>query len=577
VRSHPTVRSTRGPLAAAALASTLLAACGTGGAAKSSAPAVTGVALAEAPLANASVALTDASSPAQQHRASTRADGSFSVDVAGLVPPFLVQVEPGAPGARTLYAVAEASGDVDVTPFSDLAVAYAAGATRQQDLFQSAAPDQRRAAAVSARAVLADLAQAAAPLLADYGIGSLRSDQGAVRRLLQDVTVQLSEGIVIIRNRGSGAVIVAAPLANPGRGSVDPVQLPGRHSGVSSGGASSGASSDGTFPGGSSSGGGASGGAPAGSSSSGAVIARPADVPTTHPAIPMGASCTSCHVAGSSGGGGPAGSSGGSPGASSSGGPAASSSSGGPPASSSSSGGPSDAGGIDGCAVYVSRCASCHGALGQSAVQTTTGARILASHPDLVTSAEADAVATGLAITKCEPGVDSGGGGFWNGISWSYSCPGTGDAGGSPSPGSSGGISGPGSSSGAFPGSSGSSSGSFTGSSSGASSSGASGSGTAGPDGYVLYVAQCASCHGPLGQSNVQSATAARILARHADLVSAQQASGIATALLETTCPPGSGGGGSSASGVYWSCPATADGGTGSGSSGGSSSGAGGP
>ena len=53
--------------------------------------AVTGVALSEGPVMG-TVALSDSSAQPQQRLVSTRADGSFSVDVAGLTPPYMLRV-----------------------------------------------------------------------------------------------------------------------------------------------------------------------------------------------------------------------------------------------------------------------------------------------------------------------------------------------------------------------------------------------------------------------------------------------------------------------------------------------------
>lgn len=217
-------RGPRSRLAVAvALGSAVLAACGGGSSstpARASPGTLNGVALGDGPVAGGTVTLTDSSSPVVSRSASTDASGAFSMDAGGLTPPFvLVVTGRDARGTRSLCAIAESGNEVDVTPITDIGCAHAAGDAGQAAL----AASPKRDAAVRARAVLTDLAASAAPLLNQYGIANLRTDQLAVRRLLADVAVRSASGIVTFANRRTGRPIQAVCL--PGA-TFDPSQLP---------------------------------------------------------------------------------------------------------------------------------------------------------------------------------------------------------------------------------------------------------------------------------------------------------------------------------------------------------------
>jgi hypothetical protein len=205
-------------LAAAVLGSAFLAACG-GTSGSVSGSTVTGVAVTDAPLSGASVTLVDASPNAKQRAVTTRADGSFSVDVSGLTPPYAVRVQGDS---KKLYALTEGNENLDVTPITDLAFDYAAGRQGKDAYFSSATAAQKKAGAVSARAILTDVAAQAAPLLNRYGIKNLRTDNVGVRRLLQDVSVASAGGVVTFKNRRTNGSIQTFCMG----GDFDPSQIP---------------------------------------------------------------------------------------------------------------------------------------------------------------------------------------------------------------------------------------------------------------------------------------------------------------------------------------------------------------
>jgi hypothetical protein len=85
------------------------------------ATAVTGTAATGAAIANATITLKD--SQGNTRTAVTGADGTFSVRTTGLIPPYLLQVQPA--GGAALYSVsadANASAIMNVTPLTDLII-----------------------------------------------------------------------------------------------------------------------------------------------------------------------------------------------------------------------------------------------------------------------------------------------------------------------------------------------------------------------------------------------------------------------------------------------------------------------
>lgn len=321
---------TRSLMVAAALGSAFLAACGAGSG-KVSGSVVTGMALSDAPIGGGAVTLTDSSSSVQARQVTTRSDGSFTVDVSGLTPPYMLEVQwTGSGGTQAMHAVSDAT-ESDVTPITDLAFDHAAGDTGDEALFRTASATRKRIAVNQATAVLTDVAAELAPLLNQYGIADLSTDTPAVRRLLQDVEVTQSSGMVTFSNRRTGGVIARGPRTNPTGGTFDPSQIP---TNGSSGRQPSGSSSGGTFdpcqmptgappssegggfpssggmppsgrcpiPG--SSGGTSSGGAASGGTASGCTSGCTARLPPNHPAISSGATCCSCHTGGMAPGGG---------------------------------------------------------------------------------------------------------------------------------------------------------------------------------------------------------------------------------------------------------------------------------
>lgn len=111
------------------LAAGLLAGCSVGASSSTSSTIFTGSVSADAPLVAGSLNVTDSSTPAKTFTAPVLADGSYSVDTAGGIAPFLFHVQAPA-GSRTveLFSASAANGGkVNISPLTSLVVANAAG------------------------------------------------------------------------------------------------------------------------------------------------------------------------------------------------------------------------------------------------------------------------------------------------------------------------------------------------------------------------------------------------------------------------------------------------------------------
>lgn len=114
--------------AATALAAVLLGSCGGGGggAGGSSGSSLSGVAATGAPMGAAEITVTCAAGP--PITTTTSATGAWSVELGpGNAVPCMVKAVGGTPPV-TLYSLAAATGNVNVTPLTNLVVAAAAGA-----------------------------------------------------------------------------------------------------------------------------------------------------------------------------------------------------------------------------------------------------------------------------------------------------------------------------------------------------------------------------------------------------------------------------------------------------------------
>jgi hypothetical protein len=203
-------------LAAAIIAA--IAACGSA----TTEPAVSGVALSDSPIAGR-VSIADSSAEAQRRTVTTGEDGSFSLDVSGLTPPYEVAVEWEADGStQKLLAIADRETSLDVNPITDTVFA-AASADDDDDRSEA---EERLEISRRAPGVLMQLQTVLAPLFERYGITNIYTDRAAVQALLEDVSVRRDDGVVTVVNRETRLVIFRGSIRNLSAGTFYPENMP---------------------------------------------------------------------------------------------------------------------------------------------------------------------------------------------------------------------------------------------------------------------------------------------------------------------------------------------------------------
>jgi mono/diheme cytochrome c family protein len=208
----------------AAAATSVVAGCG--GGATGAGPTrstITGVASLGAQVAV--VVAIDASTPSRQAVATVQNDGSFSVDVSGLTPPFLLKAVPISASIDSQYAIATGPGRTPINAVTTLAVLGASGAGGTAALGTAAGLQD---AAGGFDAVLTQLGAVLRPLLERYGIRTPISidDAAGIGALLQDVRFSVHGETLIITSAATGAVIFQGSLSDLAAGTFDAASLP---------------------------------------------------------------------------------------------------------------------------------------------------------------------------------------------------------------------------------------------------------------------------------------------------------------------------------------------------------------
>ncbi|HEX8908052.1 MAG TPA: hypothetical protein VF805_02550 [Anaeromyxobacteraceae bacterium] len=218
---------TKRTVLASVLAGLALAGCGQGG---TRASTLSGVASTQAPLGGAKLTLKDSStSPQQRTTIAATADGTFTFDVSGLRPPFMLQADwSDDAGEHHLRSVAKEPGSAHVDPLTESALAAAAAAALAQGDSEADDGAEHERTAVRVDAFLQQLRTALAPLFDLYGIGTdlLQADPTALLALLHDVSFEVQQGSLVVTNRATGAVIFTGPLTDLAAGTFSSGNLP---------------------------------------------------------------------------------------------------------------------------------------------------------------------------------------------------------------------------------------------------------------------------------------------------------------------------------------------------------------
>ena len=222
-------------MAGAVSLSVLLAACGAGNVSLSSSQGqqVKGVAASGAPVVG-TITLKDASVPARVKTTTSATNGSFSVNVSGLTPPFILTATwTDSSGANLMYSFAEGPGTANINPFSNAAFAAAAEVDPST---LPADPDPVLIRDMTSRhqSVIHQLMQKLSSLFALYGTtqnpvdDEYEADHTRLDAMFDDIRITVSNGMITVKNKQTGAVIFTASVNNINGGTFYPENMPGQ-------------------------------------------------------------------------------------------------------------------------------------------------------------------------------------------------------------------------------------------------------------------------------------------------------------------------------------------------------------
>jgi len=225
-------------MAASVFVSFALSGCG-GGVSQESAPAATGtlqgVAATGAPI-KGTVTLTDASISPKVRTTATGADGSFAFTVGGLTPPYILMAQwtDSSGATNRLHAFAEGPGTTNINPFTDVVFVAAAGAYDSSAVPADVDAAMSSSVARSQRSIMRQLMNKLAPLFALYGTNDdpgedhYDANHTGIDAILDDVTITVSNGMIIVKNKKTGGIIFKAPVNNIDSGTFYPENMPGQ-------------------------------------------------------------------------------------------------------------------------------------------------------------------------------------------------------------------------------------------------------------------------------------------------------------------------------------------------------------
>ncbi len=216
------------------LLSLLLTRCGVRDVATNSGSSVLkGVAASGAAIAGGTVTLTDASTTPQVKTTTTASNGSFSFNVSGFTPPFMLGVQwADSTGTNRLFSLAQGPGTANINPFSNAAFAAAANTSNPSALETSPNPAAFRVAAANHGEVIDSLMSMLAPLFELYGTAKnpvyddYEADHTGLDAMFDDVKITVSNDMIIVTSKEMGAVIFQAPINDIPSGSLDENNMP---------------------------------------------------------------------------------------------------------------------------------------------------------------------------------------------------------------------------------------------------------------------------------------------------------------------------------------------------------------
>jgi fibronectin type 3 domain-containing protein len=211
----------------------LLAGCGGGGGDGVSSQVVSGVAAAGAPLSG-TVSLKDASATPQEKTTNIAGDGTYAIDVTGMLAPFIIKATGSAGGTNyTLCSFSTGQGRANVNPLSNLAVADAGGVNDPATVYQNPNLTMLQQIGNNLDASLSRLKSRLQALLDIYNAASIDPITGqyiangtGMDALFDDVRITITGGNVTMMNMATSAVILNAPMSAMNSWSMATENLP---------------------------------------------------------------------------------------------------------------------------------------------------------------------------------------------------------------------------------------------------------------------------------------------------------------------------------------------------------------
>lgn len=224
-----------GLILAALMAMVVMSGCGGGGeSGGGAANMVTGVAAAGSPLVG-TVSLKDSSAPAKVSSPVTiGADGTFAINVDGMKPPFILKAQ-GAVGSTnyTLYSFAPGTGIANINSFAHIAVSMASGGLDPATIYAASSAGTMQTISSKLPVAITDIQNKLQVLLALYDVAKIDlvasnfiANHTGLDEVLDMVSVDLSAGVITIRNKATNAVIFATQASNFAGGTLNVGNIP---------------------------------------------------------------------------------------------------------------------------------------------------------------------------------------------------------------------------------------------------------------------------------------------------------------------------------------------------------------
>jgi hypothetical protein len=192
-----------------------IAGCGSGGTAVDTPATVTtvsGVAADGAPIVGQAF-LKDSRNSAEK-TAMIGVDGSFSFDVDGMTPPFIIKAEWTANGTvQDLYSFAPRPGTANINPLANAAIAGAAANIDLASIYANPDPAVMKMVATNLPASMADLQSKLKTLMDQYQVsadpldGYYKADHTGLDALFDDVRIEVAGGSIFVSNIKDGSTI----------------------------------------------------------------------------------------------------------------------------------------------------------------------------------------------------------------------------------------------------------------------------------------------------------------------------------------------------------------------------------